>query len=150
MVCSGIRERLARLTRGEDLVGAPDLAAHLETCPGCRDVWRLHLALLAQLAAPWPAPDFPDIMPRVLAVLDAQKPDHGAAWRWAMAASFALAALALGYLFGTQSAEATAAENGMATAYQEALTILPPSSAEVAFLDPGQSPAPDPSASNTP
>ena len=150
MRCSRFHERMARLTRGEDLAGTPDLAAHLETCPRCSNIWRLHLALLTELGASWPAPDFLDITPRVLAGLDAQRPDRGAAWRWAMAASFAIAALALGYLFGIQSADMTAPESAMATTYQEALTVLPPGSAEVAYLDPGQGPAPSSPARSAP
>jgi hypothetical protein len=97
--------------------------------------------MLAALAAHSEMPVFKDLAPSVLDRLGAGASMRPAGWRWAAMAAMALVALALGYLIGMQTVGTTA--DGMAATYQEAFTILPTASADLAYFDlSGKTPAP--------
>lgn len=134
MNCSSARDRISRLTCKEDLTSEPGLASHVEGCSPCAHALRRHVRLLSDLASPEPLPRFPEMAPRILARLDEPRVSRGTAWRWAAAAAFAVAALALGYLVGLRSSGTAAPQESMAVAYQEAFATLP-SGTELAYLE---------------
>jgi hypothetical protein len=99
--------------------------------------------MLLALAEPADAPVFRDLAPAILERISARPSMRSAAWRWAALAAMALAALALGYAIGMQTAGTTA--DGMAATYQEAFTTVPTTSADLAYFDlSGKTPAPYP------
>lgn len=124
MRCSRVREKLPALCGEGDLKLYPALAAHLKECPACAKVWGLHIRLLHELAVPQPLPLFGDLAPRILARLDTPRPSLFS-WRWAAAAAFLIAALALGYVLGLQSSAPQAQPETMAATYSEALSASP-------------------------
>lgn len=141
MRCAVAREHMATLTDLRLLAGHPDLAAHLDRCPACAGVWRRHAALLDALTTPPALPEFDDLIPRVLAALDAPKARTAASWQWAAAAALAAAALVLGFLIGTLSQTSPSGVQSMGATYQEALSTVPSGPAEAAYFESGVLPA---------
>ncbi len=134
MNCSSARDRISRLTCKEDLTSEPGLASHVEGCSPCAHALQRHARLLSDLASPEPLPPFPDLAPRILARLDEPRVRRGTAWRWAAAAAFAVAALALGYIAGLRSTGTAVPQESMAAAYQEAFATMPQGT-ELAYLE---------------
>jgi len=148
MRCSRAKASVSRLIAESDLARHPDLAEHLESCPRCGPIWRLHRAMLFALAEPSDAPAFRDLAPAILERISARPSMRPAAWRWAALAAMALAALALGYAIGMQTAGTTA--DGMAATYQEAFTAVPTASADLAYFDLSGKATPPPSGRSAP
>lgn len=136
MRCRAAFERMASLPDEKHLEKDPELSGHLADCPGCAKVWREHCGLLHLLGAPGESPRFNDLAPAVLAQIGG-RPDHRRQWQGAAAAALAVAALALGYLFGQASAGPAQPPDSMAATYQAAFTGQAAGSAELAYLDAG-------------
>ncbi len=137
MRCATARARMAEIADTPHLAGDPELSDHLEGCPECAAAWRLHAAILRDLAAPPALPPFPDLAPRVLGALDAHPSRRSPAWQWAAAAALALVALFLGFLIGRASAGPAPSPDTMAATYLQALTASSSPAAEVAYLESG-------------
>jgi predicted anti-sigma-YlaC factor YlaD len=86
--CEGCRTAVSARLDGEE-AGAPSAVvhAHLARCGACRD-FEAGAAAMHRGARVAPAPPVPDLTPRVLAAIDAERapgPTHGDAWRAALA-----------------------------------------------------------------